>query len=136
MTTQKYILGTAIGAIVSFIIAGLLYGQVFRAYFEGHTGASDVMKSEPDVLLIIIGHILLGLLLTLILGRWAGIKTLSSGAQAGAILGALISLTFNVTLLGSTNLYDGISPVITSAFIDAIMMAFTGAAVGWYFGKE
>lgn len=136
MNLQKYLLGTLVGAVVSFIVAGALYGMLLKDFFASHAGAQNVMKPEPDVVMVGIGHIFLGLLLTVILGRWAGIKTFSSGAQAGAIIGALISLTFNFTMLGTTYQFDGIGTALIDSIVSVILVGVAGGAVGWTLGRE
>ena len=80
---------------------------------------------------MIVGHLALGFLYALIFGRWAGISTFATGAKAGAVIGALISLGYSMILYGTTHVAT-LTAVSADIIITAVMSAIIGGVVGWY----
>lgn len=137
MDMKKLIIGTVAGAVVSFLLGGLIYDMLLTGFFESHTGtAQNVMKDPPDMLWIGIGNVFAGLLLTIIFSRWAGIKTLVTGAKAGAVLGLLVALWYDCIMFGTTNMMSDPITIAVDAIANAVIMAGAGAAIGWFLGRE
>jgi uncharacterized membrane protein len=82
---------------------------------------------------MIIGHLALGFLFAIILGRWAGIRTFSTGAIAGAVIGFLMATTYDMIMYGTTNVMN-LNGVLADIAISTIMSAITAGAIGWYYG--
>lgn len=136
MTTNKILIGGLIGFVVTFILGFLIYGMLLTDFFTSTAGtATGVTRGDEDMLWIpmIIGHLALGFLLAIILGRWAGIKTFSSGAMAGAVIGFLMATTYDMIMYATTNVIT-----LNGALADMVITAITGAiaagAIGWYYG--
>lgn len=137
MNTQKILLAGLLGGVVAFLLGFLFYGMLLTNFFEANAGtATGVMRGDTDMLWIpmIIGHLAWGLLFSLIFGRWASISTFASGAKAGAVLGLLIAITFDMISLGSTNV-----STLNAALVDIVVMtavsALVGGVVGWFLGR-
>ena len=132
MDSTKLILGTVVGTITSFIVGFLIFGLALAGYMAENTAAKEPMEFHW----LVIGHVFLALLLTYIFMKWAGIKTVGSGATAGAIIGLLAALGFNFIWLGTTGLFTG---GVVAAIVDgvgaAIVSAAGGAGVGWVLGR-
>lgn len=134
MNTQKFLIGSLIGGVVLFILGYIFYVALMGSFFESHSMGANYMKDPPDFLFIILGNLAEGALLAYIFGKWAGIKTAATGAEAGAIIGLLTGLGWDLLMYGTSNLMD-ITGTITDVIVVTIMMAIAGAAVGWYLGR-
>ncbi|MBK9109844.1 MAG: hypothetical protein IPM92_16095 [Saprospiraceae bacterium] len=138
MNTNKLLLGTLAGAIVNFFAGWALYALVFKGLMESNL--SDTAKSimlpedQHNILYYFISGLFMSLAMAIIYERWANIRTLQTGAIAGAIISVCISLGFDFQFLASTNFYSSFTMVIINAFMSALMGALTGGAIGWMLG--
>ena len=136
--TSKTFIAALIGAIVSFILGYLIYGIALMNFMTTNAGsATGVMKMDmgaTSMIYIFIGSLAGGLLLAYIFDKWANIRTAAGGAQAAALLGFLIILSFDATMYGTTNIMN-----MTAMFVDiiagTILYAISGAAIGWWLGR-
>ncbi len=132
MNSKQLLLGTLAGTVSGLILGFLLYALAFSSYFAQNTR----MKEEPDMILIVLGHVFMSFLLTYIFLQWAGIKTVSGGIRAAAIIGLLIALAYNIVMLGSSDFFSGgLIPALASTVVDTIIWVSTGAGVGWALGR-
>ncbi len=132
MDTQKFLLATIVGSVVAFAAGFLIFGLGLARYMEKNIAQS----SEPNLMWIIVGHVLMAAAITYIFQRWAGIKTVATGAKAGAIIGLLIALASNLIWLGASGLFTGgLTAAIVDALAGTVIWAVTGAAVGWMLGR-
>lgn len=130
MNTNRILLAGIAGGITYFLLGFLIYGQLLAKFFASNMGTAQViMKNPPLWWALILGNLAWGILLAIIFGRWAGIKTLGTGAQAGAIIGGLMALTYDFISLGTTNI-----STLNAAVVDVIVMAVISAVVGGVVG--
>ena len=135
MNTGKIIISGLVGGVVIFLIGGLLYGLLLADFFTANIGtATGVEKASPNVPLLVVGNLLFGVVLAVIFGRWAGIKTPSTGATAGAVIGFLFFLANSLTLLAVWNVYTPVS-AIADAVVAAVMFGAGGAVIGYMLGR-
>ncbi len=79
--------------------------------------ATGVVKDPPDFLWLVLGQLLFAAFLTQVVGGWAGASTAGDGMKAGAIVGILVGLGYDLTLYSTTNMFN-----LTAMFVDAIMV--------------
>lgn len=136
MDNKKLLLSTLGGTVALFVMGFITYGLLTGNFFEAHQGSAiGVMKDPPDMIHLFIAHIFAGLLLAIIFGRWAGIKTFVTGAKAGAIIGLLMALFFDLMMYSTSNISD-LTATLVDPIIVAINFAVGGGVVGWILGKE
>lgn len=136
MSTQKILIAGVAGGVVFFLLGWLLYGTLLMSFFEGQMGgASGVNKDPMEFWALIVGNLTWGILLAVIFGRWAGIKTLNTGAMAGAVIGLLASMSWDLTMYGTTNL-STLTGVIVDVLVMTVMSAVAGAVVGMVLGRN
>ena len=138
MTIKNRILATLVGFIVLFLLGWLIYGMLLMDFYGNNAGsASGVMRMEDEMIwwALILGNLFQTYLLVYIFGSWANITTFSDGLKAGAIIGLLMGLAFNLSMYGTSNLMN-----MTSALVDpivsAVIMAITGGVVGFMLGRK
>ena len=137
MNTNKILLAGLIGGAVAFLLGFLAYGLICRDFFESNMGsATGVMRGDDEMLWVpmIIGHLAWGLLFALIYGRWANISTFATGAKAGAAIGLLVGLAFDMIQLGSTHM-SNLTGALADVAILTVISAVIGGVVGWFLGR-
>ncbi|MEO5582578.1 MAG: hypothetical protein ABIR66_07785, partial [Saprospiraceae bacterium] len=63
------------------------------------------------------------------------IRTFSGGAQAGALIGFLMALSFDFVMLGTSNIMN-FTGTLVDILASAIMGALVGGVVGWWLGRS
>lgn len=132
---SKVLVAGVIGGIVAFLFGWLVYGILLMDFMAGQLGsATGVYKEAPDMLPLAVGNIFWGLLFAYIFGTWAGIKTFSTGAVAGAIIGFLMAAAFDLIMLGTTNIMTTTGALV-DIVVSTVMSAVVGGVVGWWLGR-
>ncbi len=138
MKTNKILLAGLAGGIASFLMGWLLWGIVFRSYFESNMGsATNLMKPEAEMVwwALIAGNLLSGLLLAIIFGRWASISTFVGGLKAGATIGLLMGLSYSLVSFATSNMYI-LNSAIVDSLLNAVVGGVAGGVVGWVLGMK
>ena len=112
----------------------LLWGLALSGFFEAHVGsATGVVKEQMDFFHLALGQYFWALLLTVIIGRWAGVSGFAEGLKIGALAGFLMSLSIGLNQISMTNLLD-ITAVLTDPFVSAIWSGLGGGVIGLVLG--
>jgi hypothetical protein len=136
MNAKQFTLSTLIGGVVFFVLGYLLYVVLFAGFLEANQGtATGVSKEVANLWVVAIGNLSLAGLLTLILGRWAGISTFGGGVKAGVLIGLLMGLSFDLIMFGTTNIMN-FAGMVADVVIFAVMTGLTGGAIGWWLGRS
>ena len=138
MTIKNRLLATLVGFVVLFLLGWLVYGMLLMDFYANNAGsATGVMRTEDEFIwwALILGNLFQAYLLVYIFGNWANITTFSDGLKAGAIIGLIMGLAFNLSMYGTSNLMN-----MTSALVDPLVSAFnmaiTGGVVGFMLGRK
>lgn len=136
MTSSRFALAAVAGGVAIFVAGGIIYGAIMMNFFMTNTGsASGAMKEQPDWIFLGLGQLAFGLLLTVILDKWARTGGVMTGAQIGAVFGFLGGLAFDFTMFATTNVAN-ITATLVDPFLMAIQMGIGGAAVGAVLGSR
>lgn len=137
MNTNKFLIATLVGGIVYFLLGFVTYALLLDSFFASHAGsATGVAKTdEMQYWPLFLGNLSQAALMSYIFLKWANIKTFSAGASAGALIGFLMTLGFDMISYDTTNISD-----MTAAFADVIvytiLSAITGAVIGAVVGMQ
>jgi hypothetical protein len=135
MNTSKFAIATLTGGMAFFFLGFLAYAVVFESFFVDHAGtATGVMNTEMVWWPLILGNLAHAALLTYIFMKWANITTFGSGINAGATIGFLISLGFDMITYDTTNIID-LTGAIVDVFIYTVMCGIVGGIIGWILGR-
>jgi hypothetical protein len=132
MKTQKYILGTLVGAITWFILGFVVYALLLGGFFESQV-ITDASKEPMVWWAMILGNLATAALITYIFGRWAGIRTFAAGAQGGAVIGFFLSLGINSMMYSMTTL-STLTGHLSDVIVYTVISAVVGGVVGWILG--
>ena len=126
------IAGSAVLFLAGYLIWGLWLGSYFSANEISYPGLS---RDPPQIGMLYASNIVFGLLLTIVFERWAAIRTASAGLLAGALIGLLIHLCFELSVVGYLNLNRSMVPVAVDVIVEAARTSIAGAMVavtlGW-----
>lgn len=132
MNTNKFLIGSLIGGTVAFMAGGLLYAVVFTKMLADLCPGMAAVQNDYMVPLVV-GNFATGTLLAYIFQKWASIRTWMAGGMAGATIGALMGLSFDSMMHGTTTLVSW-GGVALDVVISAILWGVTGAVIGWWLG--
>lgn len=136
MNSNKFLIGALIGGIVNFFGGWLIYGMALHNAMMGYMSEGAKAMHRPDMNLFVtfISCLLVGVLLALIFERWAGIRTLQSGAMAGAIIMGLFWLSTDLNFTAMTTFYTSNMGIVLDVLAAAVLGGLTGGAIGWWLG--
>jgi len=134
MDAKKFAIGTLVGGIAFFLLGWLMYGMLFMNYFQANVGsATGVNKEAMDMWALFLGNLAMAALFTLIFLRWAGVSTFVGGLKAGAVIGLLIALGYDLTMFGTTNIMT-LGGVMMDVVVYTVMSAIAGGLIGLVLG--
>ena len=132
--STKAILAAVAGTIFAFLLGWLIYGILLMDYFESNVIPYEgLMKETPDMIVIIINNILWAFLFAFIFHRWAGIKTIIGGMTAALIITLPVSLSMDLYVWGSMNLYP-FKLVIVDVISSTVLWVLVGGLMGYILG--
>ncbi len=138
MNTNKILLAGLIGGAATFLLGWLVWGVALAGFMKDNAGsATGVMKPDGEMVwwALILGNIAGGMLLALIFGRWGSISTFATGAKAGAVIGLLMALYYDLVMLGTTNLMT-LNGALVDVLANVVVMGIVGGVVGWFLGRK
>ena len=127
--------------IIIAIICGTiaLFGLGYLMYvvlgFNSIQDEAAVFHTKLDLVPIIIMEVLYATMLTIIFGKYAQIKTFSTGAVLGLIIGVFIGGCKALEVYATTEFVD-LSGVLMDAVTYGIRFAVAGGVVGWALGNS
>jgi hypothetical protein len=128
METKKIVISGIVCGIANFFMGWILYGMLFKNYFETQS-MTGMSKGMPDFPYLIAGNLAFGFLYALVIGKWANSSSVGDGLGKGILLGLLLALAYDLTMFSTTNMMS-LNLVWIDILISTIMGAVTGAIVG------
>ena len=134
MDIKKLAVGGIVGGIIFFLLGWLIYGILLMDFMNSHPGVvSGYSKEAPDMLYLAIGNLLSGLLMAYIFIK-ANINTLMGGLVMAAVVGLLMSASYDCVMYGTTSLLSK-KMMLADVLASVVMSAITGAIGGLLMGK-
>ena len=103
MKTSKLLLAGLVGGVVYFALGFLIYGLLMK----------DAMAGMSS--------------------RWANVRTLMGGLTAGAIIGAFIASSYDLSMYAWTTMMD-MKGMVMDIVLSVVMTSVAGGVVGWMLG--
>lgn len=134
MDIKKFVIGGITGGILFFLLGWLIYGNLLMDYMKDHHGtATGVDRAEPDMMYLAIGNLLSGFLMAYILIK-ANITSLAGGLITGAVVGLLMSASYDCIMYGTTHIVSR-KMMMADVLASTALAAIVGAVVGMVLGK-
>ena len=121
------------GTIALFGLGYLIY--VVLGFNAQNGSGVEAVFTKLDIPVIILMEVLYATLITIIFSRWAQIKTFTTGAQAGLIIGAFIGACSTLEVFATSELVE-LSDIIMATVTFGIRFAAAGGVIGWLLGKD
>jgi hypothetical protein len=120
------------GTIALFGLGYLIY--VVLGFNSIQEEAAAEFYTKLDLAPIILMEVLYATLLTIIFGKYAQIKTVSTGAVLGLIIGVFIGGCKTLEAYATTEFID-LSGVLMDAVTYGVRFAVAGGVIGWALGN-
>ncbi|MBK8517474.1 MAG: hypothetical protein IPL55_14660 [Saprospiraceae bacterium] len=135
MNTNKILVAGLIGGVFSFFFGWLIYGILLADMMPENV--PDLNRAEADMIwwAVIVSNLLYGILFAYVFVQWASISTWMGGAKAGAILGFLITASYDTGLFAFTKMHT-MQSMIMDIVVGTIFAAIVGAVIGWWLGRK
>ena len=92
---------------------------------------------EMDMSLMILGNVGLGLLFAYILSSGgAKFASVSGGATGAAIVGLLVSLSYDSMIYAQSTMMNSFTGVIMDVLAFTVISAIVGGGIGWWLGRK
>ena len=134
MNFKKLIVGGITGGILFFLLGWLIYGILLMDFMKAHPGkATGVNRTDMDMLYLAVGNLLSGFLIAYIFVK-ANVGSLANGFITGAVLGLLMSASFDCISYGTTFIASK-KMIMADVIAATLMTAVVGAIVAMVMGK-
>ena len=127
----RVIVAGIVGAIVSFVLGWVIFGMLLANYFASTMTptAKAVMSAEPRMMPLIAAQLGYGFFFAFVLEKWAGARSIVSGAVAGAIMGFSMSAIYDLmTDAFTVNMHIGANTPVM--LVDIAAATFLGLCIG------
>lgn len=134
----RVLIAAVAGAIAYFLLGWLVYGILTPDFYAAHSLTQyyiGLEKMPPNFLGIFVAGFAYTLLMAIIFGNWANINTVKNGAIAGTTLSLLFTLSVDLGMWATMNLY-GRWIVVVDVLVNAVMGAVIGAVVALVLGYK
>ena len=135
-STGKAIIAILVIWIAGFFLGWLVFGIALMKYYEANmTHYEGLMKSMPDMVMLILGSLTWSILTVYILHYLAGVRTFARGFIIVLIVNGLMTAGFDFYMYASMNLYSG-SLLPVDILVNALFGGVLGGIAGWILGME
>ena len=122
------------GTVALFGLGYLIY--VVLGYHAMNGPGVEAIASELNLPTIILMEVLYATLITMIFSKWAQIKTFSTGAKAGLIIGLFLGALPTLEIFSTTTDLTDLTGVVIGAVTFGIRFAVAGGVIGYLLGRE
>ncbi|RKT00345.1 hypothetical protein [Flavobacterium sp. 123] len=128
MNVKNFVISGIAGGFIEFILGWLFYGILFKDSFPSN--------GTENMLLIFLGCMTFGFLLSYIFIKWAHISNWKTGLSSGAIIGLFIALYFSFFANSMKTMDElNIQLMALDTAITVVMSAIVGSTIALVSGK-
>lgn len=131
----KVLVGGIIGGLAFFLLGYLFYGLLMVDTLAKCTSCQRPME-EINFVLLGLGNLFIGWTIAYIYSRMAGVASFSGGMTAGALIGFLLALGFNLIDYATSTTVGSMTCMIYLVVIHVVMWGIVGGLIGWWIGRK
>jgi len=131
----KMLIGGIIAGVAFFFLGYLIYGILLTDMMATCTSCQRPME-ELNMAFLVIGSLFMGILLSYILSKWAGVSTFMGGIMAGGTVGLLLGIAMDCMSYATTTMYNSVTCIIYDIVITSAIWAIMGGLIGWWQGRK
>lgn len=133
----KMLVGGVIAGVVLFLLGWLLYGTLLADTMAQYSNAAcSKPMEEMNMGAMVVGNLFWGLAISYILSNWRDTMSIATGATAGAIVGILIAIAYDLMMYSTTTMMSSLTGVAIDVVVSGVMYAAAGAAGGWWLSRK
>jgi hypothetical protein len=133
----KFLVAALIGAVLFFFLGWIVYGMIMMDIMSGFMNTSCTRPMEEmDMSLMILGNLGYGLLYAFVLSSGARFASISGGATGGAIVGFLMSLSYDSMIYAQSTMMNSYTGVIYDVITWTILSAVVGGVIGLWLSRD
>jgi hypothetical protein len=133
---MRILRGTVSGGIVLFLLGWLVYGLLLMSYMTANMNQCTARpQAEMVWWAMIVSDLLFALFLTLVL-KWSGAKEILDGLKIGAIFGALVGSSMDLSFWSMTTMFNNFGALVVDVAVFALIMAVVGMVIVVVWGKD
>ncbi len=135
---SRVLLAAIVGGIAHFLLGWLIYGMALMSYMNSQmtTEGAAVMRAEPIIWAYGVGSLAWAFLLAWIYSRYTTITTFNGGMMAGAVIGVLVALSYDMNMYAGMNAWTGMTGLFVDLLASAVISGLAGGVVGWLLGRN
>lgn len=134
MNANKILVAGVVGGIFAFLLGYVVWGILLKDAMPDNVPGLMRPESEMIYWALIVSNIIFGIFLSYIYVEWANISTWMTGARAGAILGFLITASYDLSFYSMSNMFGGMGELLMDIVANTVWSAIIGAFIGWWLG--
>ena len=117
---------------LALFILGFLWYALLGMQADYYT-MEGLQREEPDMIYLILGHLVYGLAGAWIYDRWAGgVHSAVGGATFGALIAIFVSLGLGLIIYATTNITT-LSAVLLDVIVSIVIFGIAGAVMAMVF---
>lgn len=129
MKTNKVLLGGIAGGVVFFLLGWIVYGVLLKDFSAANYNQCAMRQMEDMVWwAMIVSNLAFGFLLAIIFG-WTNTVSVAAGAKIGAITGALLALSVDLSFYAMSSYFSNFTAVFVDVLVFTVLSAITGLIV-------
>ena len=136
-TNTKILVASLATAVASFLLGWLISGMLLDPYFKANTTAEGLAIWKQMENMNMIG-MFISSLAGAVLVSWSlsrmGVTTAMAGLFPGAMIGCLMTISFDMFIYSMMNMYATKMIVIVDVLASTIIYAILGGIAGWVLG--
>lgn len=136
MDNKKLLIGTVVGGISYFVLGFLIYGLALTDTMAAYSNPA-CMRADADMIwwAMIVGNLSFAAVLTYVFLK-SNVNSFGGGAQMGALLAFLFSLSVDLMLFSTTTTMTSTTGIAIDVVAATVMGTVAGGVIGMVIGKS
>ncbi len=136
MKTNKILLGGLAGGVTYFFLGWLVYGILLNSYMTANINQCASRPMEEMIWwAMILSSLGVGFLLSLVFS-WSKTTGIREGVKIAAIIGLLISSSYDLGSYSMSHMYNSFSVVLVDVITYSVLLAIVAVVVILVMGKK
>ena len=131
-------MATLAGTVTLFFGGWIIFGMILMDFMASNAGsATGVMRSETEMVWwsLILGSVMQAYFIVYVFHKMNNITSFGDGLKTAAIFGLLISMAFDFTMYGTSNIMS-LTGVVVDILANTVLWGLAGGVIGMVVGKK
>jgi hypothetical protein len=133
---KRTLIGGIVGGVAFFFLGWLVYGILLLDFYNANGNQSINRPMEEMVWWALIASNLFSGFLVAIVFDWTNTIDVAAGIKKGAILGFLMSASFDLSMFSMTTWFIGKRLLVVDIGISTVFVAIGAGLIAWIMAKN